>query len=165
MAKFAFDPKIWDSRWTYLHWWNSLQMNIWNIWNKADFRYTNMCNIRCAWVKARHPQRCPYMPTGLHYSRTICHAWDLENWFSLVNSYAYYDHHTREIYHVLPYSVDFKALRELWNPIIKDSLLPFQLKYTLHIFQDWKQGWGGGGGGGGGGWGWGWGCKWGAYSS
>ena len=34
-----------------------------------------------------------------------------ENWLSLVNSYIYYDHQSHEIYHVLPYSVDFKALK------------------------------------------------------
>ena len=44
-----------------------------------------------------------------------------ENWLSLVNSYVYYAHQTHEIYqvHVLPYSVDYKAPRELWNPLSK----------------------------------------------
>ena len=39
-----------------------------------------------------------------------------ENWLDLVHSCIYYTHQTREIYYVLPYSVDFKAPRELWNP-------------------------------------------------
>ena len=32
-----------------------------------------------------------------------------ENWPSLVNSGIYFAHQTRDIYQVLPYSVDFKA--------------------------------------------------------
>ena len=36
-----------------------------------------------------------------------------ENWPSFVNSYIYYAHQTREIYQVLPYSLDFKAPGEL----------------------------------------------------
>ena len=39
-----------------------------------------------------------------------------ENWLGLVNSYVYSTRQTREIYQVLPYSVDFKAPQELWNP-------------------------------------------------
>ena len=34
----------------------------------------------------------------------------------LANSCAYYAHQTREIYQVLPCSIDFKAPRELQNP-------------------------------------------------
>ena len=42
-----------------------------------------------------------------------------ENWLGLVNSCVYYAHQTREIYQVLPYSMDFKAPVELWNPPVK----------------------------------------------
>ena len=52
--------------------------------------------------------------------RTICHA--QENWLCLANSYIYNSHQTHEIFQVLPYSVDFKAPRELWNPLIKTVL-------------------------------------------
>ena len=34
-----------------------------------------------------------------------------ENWLCPVNSCVYYAHHTHEIHQVLPYSVDFKALK------------------------------------------------------
>ena len=39
-----------------------------------------------------------------------------ENWLGLVNSRVYNARQTREIYLVLPFSVDFKTPRELWNP-------------------------------------------------
>ena len=42
-----------------------------------------------------------------------------ENWLGLVNSCIYYAHQTHEIYQVQPYSVDFKAPREHWNPLSK----------------------------------------------
>ena len=42
-----------------------------------------------------------------------------ENWLGLVNSYIYYAHQTHEINQVLPYSVDFKAPVELWDPLSK----------------------------------------------
>ena len=45
-----------------------------------------------------------------------------ENWLDLVNSCVYYVHQIREIYQVLPYSVDFKAPVELWNPLSKTAL-------------------------------------------
>ena len=32
-----------------------------------------------------------------------------DNWFGFVNSYVYYACQTREIYQVLPYSMDFKV--------------------------------------------------------
>ena len=35
----------------------------------------------------------------------------------LLKSCIYYAHQTHEIYHVVSYSVDFKALGELWNPL------------------------------------------------
>ena len=42
-----------------------------------------------------------------------------ENWLGFVNSCVYYARQTREIYHVLPYPMDAKALRELWNLLNK----------------------------------------------
>ena len=42
-----------------------------------------------------------------------------ENWLGLLNSCVYCAHPTCEIYQVLHYSVDFKAPRELWNPLSK----------------------------------------------
>ena len=42
-----------------------------------------------------------------------------ENWFGLVNSCVYYASQTHEINRVLPYSMDFKAPWELWNPLSK----------------------------------------------
>ena len=44
-----------------------------------------------------------------------------ENWLCLLNSYVYYVHQTHEIYQVLPYSVDFKAPRELSNPLSQST--------------------------------------------
>ena len=38
------------------------------------------------------------------------------------NSCFYYAHQTHEIYQILPYSVDFKAPKELWNPLSKTVL-------------------------------------------
>ena len=45
-----------------------------------------------------------------------------ENWLGFVNSCIYYARQTHKIYHVLPYSVDFKAPGELWNPLSKAVL-------------------------------------------
>ena len=45
-----------------------------------------------------------------------------ENCLSLVNSCIYYARQTHGIYQVLPYSVDFKAPREFWNPLSKTVL-------------------------------------------
>ena len=40
-----------------------------------------------------------------------------ENWLSLVHIYVNYAYQIHEIYQVLPYSMDFKAPEELWNPL------------------------------------------------
>ena len=45
-----------------------------------------------------------------------------ENLSGLVHSCIYHAHQTREIYQVLPYSVDFKAPDQLWNPTSKTVL-------------------------------------------
>ena len=45
-----------------------------------------------------------------------------ENCLSHVNSFIYYVRQTHEFYQVLPYSVDFKAPGELWNPLSKAVL-------------------------------------------
>ena len=42
-----------------------------------------------------------------------------ENWLGPVNSCVYYACHTPDYFKVLPYSVDFKAFAELWNPLSK----------------------------------------------
>ena len=48
-----------------------------------------------------------------------------DNSLSLENSCIYYARQTREIYQVLPYSVDFKAPQEFWNPLSKTVLGKF----------------------------------------
>ena len=55
-----------------------------------------------------------------------------ENWLGLVNSCIYYARQTRDIYHVLPYSVDFKAPEELRNLLSKTVLR----KYSLFGIKD-----------------------------
>ena len=45
-----------------------------------------------------------------------------KNWLGLVNSCRYYARQTRAVYQVLPYSVGFKALWELYNPLRKTIL-------------------------------------------
>ena len=45
-----------------------------------------------------------------------------ENWLGLVNNLIYFAYRTHEVYLVLPYSVDFKATVELWNPPSKTVL-------------------------------------------
>ena len=45
-----------------------------------------------------------------------------ESWFRFVNIYIHYAHQTQEIYQVQPWSVDFKAPGELWNPLSKTVL-------------------------------------------
>ena len=64
-----------------------------------------------------------------------------ENWFGLVNSCIYHAHQTREIFHELPYSVDFKALRELRNPLSKTVLSEYSCisnKGPVNICNDRK---------------------------
>ena len=45
-----------------------------------------------------------------------------DNWIGLVNSCVYYAQQAREIYQVVPYSVDLKASGELWNLMSKTVL-------------------------------------------
>ena len=40
-----------------------------------------------------------------------------DNWLDLENSCVYYARQTREIYQILPYSMDFEVPDELWNPL------------------------------------------------
>ena len=49
--------------------------------------------------------------------RRICYAETCDNWLSLVNSCIYSAHQSHCIYQALPYSADFKASGELWNPL------------------------------------------------
>ena len=51
-----------------------------------------------------------------------------ENWLGFVNSYVCYTRQIREIGQVLPYSVDFKALAKLWNPL--SETVPSKCSYT-----------------------------------
>ena len=46
-----------------------------------------------------------------------------ENCIGLVNNCVYYARQTREIYQVLPYSMNLKAPVELWNPLSKTVLM------------------------------------------
>ena len=45
-----------------------------------------------------------------------------ENWLGLANSCIHYAHQTCQIYRVQPYWMDFKASKELWNPLSKAVL-------------------------------------------
>ena len=59
----------------------------------------------------------------------------------LVNSCIYYAHWTHEIYHIMPYSMDFKAPRELWNPLSKAVLSKCSFisdKGPVNIWNDHK---------------------------
>ena len=58
-----------------------------------------------------------------------------ENWLGLVNSYIFYVNQTCEIYQVLPYSVDFKAPWELWNPLSRQYLINVVL-FGINIWND-----------------------------
>ena len=64
--------------------------------------------------------------------RTICMPETCENWLGLVNICVRYAGQIREIYQVLPYSVDFKAPGKLWNPFSKCS---FIMNKDLWIFE------------------------------
>ena len=44
-----------------------------------------------------------------------------ENYLGLVNRCVKYAHQTRKICQVLPYSMDFEAPGELWNPLSKTA--------------------------------------------
>ena len=48
-----------------------------------------------------------------------------QKWLGLVNSDIYYACQIHEIYQILPYSVDFKAPWELWNPLSKTVFCKF----------------------------------------
>ena len=64
-----------------------------------------------------------------------------ENWLGVVNNYIYYACQTSKIYQVLPYSVDFKVHRELWNPLNKTVLSKCNFilnKGSLNIWSDPK---------------------------
>ena len=64
-----------------------------------------------------------------------------ENWLGLVNSHIYYAHQTHEIYQLLPYSVDFQAPRELWNPLSEAVLSKCCFiwnKWNVNIWNDGK---------------------------
>ena len=54
------------------------------------------------------------------------------NWIGMVNICVYYASHTCEIYQVLSCSVDFKAPRELWNPLSK-TVLTVKLESIMYV--------------------------------
>ena len=62
--------------------------------------------------------KCSIIPVSKIW--THCHAQDLWKLSRPCKQmHFYYACQTREIYYVLPYSVDFKAPQELWNPLSK----------------------------------------------
>ena len=64
-----------------------------------------------------------------------------ENGLGLVNIYVYHACQTHEIYQVLPYSLDFKAPQELWNPLSKTVFSKYNLisnKGPVNIWNDRK---------------------------
>ena len=67
--------------------------------------------------------KCLEKPYISGRSSLVCTAvLKIRTWPGLVNSCVYYAHQTHTIYQVLPYSVDFKAPRELWNPLCQTVL-------------------------------------------
>ena len=60
-----------------------------------------------------------------------------ENCLGLVYSCIYYAHQAREIYQVLPYSVDFNAKGGLWNPPSKTACFILN-KVPVNIWNDRK---------------------------
>ena len=64
-----------------------------------------------------------------------------ENWLGHVNIYVYYAYKTHEVYQILPYSVDFKAPSELWNPLSETVLSKCSFNWNkgpVNIRHDWK---------------------------
>ena len=66
-----------------------------------------------------------------------------EKWLDLVIICIYYAPQTREIGQVLPYSLDFKAPGELWNPLCKTILKcsfnkQFSNEGSVNIWNDRK---------------------------
>ena len=80
-------------------------------------------------VRIRYP--CPkrMMYTKVKFRR-ICHGRDLWKLARSCKQLFYYARECREIYQLLPYSVDFKAPGELWNPQSKTVL---NLKSNLYV--------------------------------
>ena len=66
------------------------------------------------------------------------HAWDLWNWLDLVNCCIYYTRQTCEIYQVMPYSVDFKAPGELWNPLSNAAHSKYKQRFLTPGHQGWN---------------------------
>ena len=62
-----------------------------------------------------------------------------KNGFGPINSCVYYARQTREInYQVLPYSVDFKAPEELWNPLSKPVLSICSFVWNKGLVNIWN---------------------------
>ena len=64
-------------------------------------------------------RREPTTRSWTSHSRDHWSVWTCKSYLSLVNSCIDCAYQTYEIYQVLPYSVDFKAPVELWNPLSK----------------------------------------------
>ena len=62
----------------------------------------------------------------------------IENRFGHVKSFLHYAHQTCEIYQLLTHSMDFKAHRELWNPLSKTVLSFVSNKGPVNILKDSK---------------------------
>ena len=67
---------------------------------------------------------------------TICHAQNLRKLVRSGNSSVYYAPKICEIYQVLSYSVDFKALGELWIPLSKTVLNTLRPRQNGRHFPD-----------------------------
>ena len=57
-----------------------------------------------------------------------------ENWLSIVNIYVYYTRQIPDISQELPYSVDFRARRELWYPLSKTVLSKYSFFYKGPVY-------------------------------
>ena len=62
--------------------------------------------------------------------RTTCHAETCENWLDPINNRVYFACQIRATYQLLPYSVDFKAHMELWNPLSKTIIIKYSFIST-----------------------------------
>ena len=61
-----------------------------------------------------------------------------ENWVGLVNSCVNHAQQIRQIYQVLPYSVDFKDPQEHWNPLSKKVLSKYSFIWNIGFVTIWN---------------------------
>ena len=62
-----------------------------------------------------------------------------ENWFRFVYRCVYYVRQTREIYQVLPYSVDFEVFEELWNTLSMTVLNKYSFVWNYGPVNIWNE--------------------------